>query len=68
MEHDNDQVEHSSRVTATYAKDSWTHIIDVDVYNISCYCAPNSDTPNYNITRNWNKDTEEQEWNVVKSQ
>ena len=45
-----------------------THIIDVDVYNISCYCASNSDTPNYNITRNWNRDTEEQEWNVVKSQ
>jgi len=43
---------------------SWTHIIDVDMYNIRC--ASNSDTPNYNITRNWNRDTEEQEWNVLR--
>ena len=68
IEHNSNQVEHSSHATATYVKDSWTHIIDVDVYNISCYHGPNSDTLSYNITRNWNKDTEEQEWKVVKSQ
>ena len=54
IEHNSDQVDHSSCVTTTCVKDSWTHIIDADVYNISCYCDPNSDTPNYNITRNWN--------------